>query len=127
MLTHVLSLAISLLPQAAGKPELQSGTFLYRTCQATIRGMDGVSRHLSVSDRIQELADTNYCQGYVDGFTKGMIFGGFPICFKENPSVGTLVSVYVAYMQKHPASLDEENYAGLAKALIDAYPCSVTK
>ena len=41
----------------------------------------------------------------------------------NGPRLGTIVRVYVAYMQKTPKEMDEDKHVGLLHAIVGAYPC----
>jgi hypothetical protein len=121
MLIPLLALGLSFAFQTPTDSNLNKGTSLFASCKAHIRVMDKTYKNLD-----DDYAESQYCLGYVEGFTTGDIYGGGSLCFKE-ATAGTLVRVYVAYMERHPKLLDEDKYVGLADALIDSYRCKAQK
>jgi len=121
MLIPLLAIGLSLATQNVTEANVNKGSSLFASCQAHIRVMDRTYKNLG-----DDYAEGNYCIGYIEGFTTGDIFGGGSICFTE-ASPGTLIRVYVAYMERHPKLLDEDKYVGLSDALVEAYPCKTRK
>ena len=102
-------------------PDTMSGTSLFADCQAWVRFNDQASK-----DDL-DFGKSEYCTGYIEGFTTGVIYGGSAgPCF-DSAAVGTLVRVYISYMGLHPALLDKPKYVGLSAALTDSYPCPAKK
>jgi hypothetical protein len=68
--------------------------------------------------------DENFdnCASYISGFVDGLgpTPGGCP---SPDATVGTLIRVYVAYMEKNPKWLDDYRFVGLLRAIREAYPC----
>jgi hypothetical protein len=62
-----------------------------------------------------------HCLDYVEGFLDGFM-GPKAVCL-NGTSNGTLVRVYVLYMQKNPKLLDDYRSVGLSRSVVDAYPC----
>lgn len=114
MLAPLLALVLS-SPVGA---DPNSGTKLFQECQAHER----ISDQTSTSN--MDYANAAHCVGYVEGFITGILVGPppAPLC-PVHATPGTIVRVYVAYMQQHPALLDKPMYEGLFAALSDAYPC----
>jgi hypothetical protein len=67
-------------------------------------------------------ADANTCLDYVDGFFGAIALTNNPIC-ADGASLGTIIRIYVAYMQKNPKFMDADKNLGLYAAMISAYPC----
>ncbi len=110
-------LVLSMLPQAAvNVPENSRGQHLFRACQAVIRTIDDPNAPMS------DFAAGSLCVGYIDGFTDGLEMAGRGLCL-SGANLGTMARVYVAFMEKNPKLLDVEQSAGLAKSLMDSYPC----
>jgi hypothetical protein len=105
MLTPLLILA-SYLPANDSR-----GSALYGNCKASIR-----SSETSIPNRDDDINGMN-CLEYITGFTDAFTIS-------ENTSRGTLVRIYVAYMDKYPKLLDEDRGIGVWGALASAYPCS---
>jgi hypothetical protein len=118
MLAPLLALAFAVQTPVS---DTMSGTSLFSDCQAWVRFNDKDSK-----DNL-DFGKSQYCNGYIEGFTTGVIFGGSTgPCF-ESATVGTLIRVYIAYMERHPALLDKPKYDGLSDALTEAYPCKAKK
>jgi len=113
-------LALALLQQSASASE--SGTSLSRDCQAHER----IAANGTASGADYYFGA--HCVGYIDGFIDGIlvISPSPPIC-PVHASMGTMVKVYLAYVQQHPVLLDKPAYEGLFAALSDAYPCEKGK
>lgn len=114
MLVPMLMLAMQLPPSAAGSD-------LYSACQAVVRYTDN-PRTPSDSEFIKVMQ----CLSYVDGFTDGLATSIKPICIGD-ASTGTMVRVYVQYMQNHPKLMDAPKGIGLNAALQSNYPCPATR
>jgi len=50
-------------------------------------------------------------------------YGSTGLCIKD-ARVGTIIRVYVAYMQKNPKLLDDLKIFGVIEAMKDSYSCS---
>ena len=46
-------------------------------------------------------------------------------CLPNEASYGTIIRLYVLYMEKNPKKLDDLPIVGMLYALADAYPCPV--
>lgn len=119
MILHAISLAITMIPQAADSTDADKGSYLVRACQAYVRMVDSIpSKNLEI-----DAAYTGYCVGYMAGFVAGISDGPTKVCF-NTASSATMARVYVAYMQKTPKLFDSDQRQGMKEALMDAYPCS---
>ncbi len=110
------------VPILAPAPSFDNGTRLYQSCRASVRLMDGTQASGP------ELEDPEFCRGYLSATTETYaLFSGAGYCLPRSSTYGTLIRVYVRYMELHPKSLDEQRLGGLLDALLDAYPCPVKK
>ena len=73
-----------------------------------------------------DLINGAYCIGYLNGFTASLPSTPPSICTHDE-SMGAMVRVYVSYMERNPALLEEDKRFGLRMALEDAYPCSAAR
>jgi hypothetical protein len=121
MIIPFLMATVLLVQQNLTEANVNKGSSLFASCQAHIRVMDRTYKNLD-----EDFPASEYCVGYVEGFTTGNVYGGGSLCFKE-ASAGTLVRVYVAYMQRNPKLLDDDKYVGLGLALRDSYQCKAKK
>lgn len=99
----------------------QRGSDLYQSCKTGIALMDSPSGATATTDEL--LAGTK-CQQYISGFLEGNMYGGSTIC-ADTATLGTLMRVYVAYMDANPKVMDEPKSVGVYLALAIAYPCPV--
>jgi hypothetical protein len=89
--------------------------------------MDGTS-----SVPMTDMAQGRVCQAFISGFIKGLQYAkDDPVC-ADAASVGTLMRVYVLYMEQNPEKMDEPKEYGLTSALTSRYACpsyikSITK
>jgi hypothetical protein len=113
MLAPLLLLAMI---QQAPLPDLHSASYLYESCKGAIRLQDdparGTEEDISLSD-----ACTVYIAGFLDGVSLSRV-----VC-TDNPTMGTLARVYIAYMDKHPKQMESNRAQALFNALTDADPC----
>ncbi len=107
-----------------GNPDtgnVESGTYLFHACQASIRVMD------SPTASEEDIRDGAFCAGYFHAFGDyNDMNSGSSICL-SNARVGTSIRVYSAYMEKNPKGLDAPMIVGVIQALKDAYPCQSPK
>jgi len=107
-------------PQGNSAPAMMKGSYLFHACQADIALQD------SLPDADARIAMAtgcvNYIGGYIDGARSKKQF-----CL-DGATNGTIVRVYVAFMQANPKLLDEDREVGVNFALLYNYPCkSATK
>ncbi len=77
-------------------------------------------------DGAQLSAEDEYHAGVCFGFIGGTVQGLNTMkvsCPPRSATLNTMVRVYLAYMNKHPKSLDFDRSAGVYGAMKDAYPC----
>jgi hypothetical protein len=67
---------------------------------------------------------SDYCIGYFEGFVDINQFSDSSLCL-NSARIGTLIRVYVSYMEKHPKLLDDFKVSGVIYALKETYPCPV--
>ena len=108
----------------AGQPPdtgatLSQGASLYHLCQAEVKLMSLPS--LTAASET-DVINGSYCMGYLNGFTGSLRRSDAAICTHDE-SMGTLVRVYVTFMEKNPQLMDQDRTLGLRMALRDAYPC----
>lgn len=118
MILPLIALAIALPQSNVPTPKPNIGSELYKACQAFERTVEP-KRKVSSDD----IADSQYCLGYIDAFGDSFPREASGICTDEHVTIGTLIRVYLAYMDKNPKLLDANRESGLALALADAYPC----
>ena len=106
----VLALALALGQTPSTKTWVASD--LYGNCK------DGLTEP-QTSERYFQLGQ---CGGYIDGLLDGIDQESFGICL-NNYTIGTLIKVYVAYMDRNQKYLDRARSFALIFALHDAYPC----
>lgn len=102
-----LALATSLLTHDP-IPERLRGSTLYNNCKA---------------DSQTHLMAATECMDYISGFVDAALSARL-ICPSENATNGTVVRIYLQFMDQHPELLDENRYLGLEGSLITAYPCT---
>jgi hypothetical protein len=100
--------------------QVELGSQLFRSCQASIRDMDSTTPHED------DLRDGGFCLGYFRGFGDYNAMAGSSICL-DRAHTGTAIRVYVAYMEKNPKYLDDAMIIGVIYALKEAYPCPAPK
>ncbi|MBB5066131.1 Rap1a/Tai family immunity protein [Granulicella mallensis] len=115
MLAPMLAIALF----AVDRP-FTTGTDLVHECKNYIAMLDN-TRNLDSVD----LYDAGACYGYIDGITAGLT--SMRVACPTDAALGTLVRVYLVYMEKHPKTLDFAASAGVYGALQEAYPCPVKK
>jgi hypothetical protein len=74
----------------------------------------------SPTAEMNDIAEGRVCMAYIDGVTSG----DNSIC-ADSASMGTLMRVYVAYMEKNPKMMDEPKNVGAHRAFAVEYPCPV--
>jgi hypothetical protein len=92
------------------------GTWLYHYCQVSVRAEDA-GKNAEPTD----IEDANQCIDYIAGFMDAS-YNTTLFC-TGNATTGTLIRIYVNYMQKHPKYRDEQRGIGLLAALHANYPC----
>ena len=107
---------ILLLAMQQPLPAADRGSELFHQCQAVIRMEDSPE-----SGPNADLPAVNHCLDYIEGFSEGLSAGG-QACF-NSASHGTLVRVYVAFMQAHPTYMDEAKGIGFYISMLQTYPC----
>ncbi len=114
LLTSVVGFA-----QTASNEEVHQGSYLYKSCHAAVRLMNS-STSVEAGDSIEE---SDFCLGYFTAFVDmNELQGHSSICL-DNASEGTMIRVYVAYMDRNPKLMDELMILGVVSALHDGYPC----
>jgi len=101
-------------------PPNQRGSALYHNCKADVRMMDSPT-----GGENADMEPAEMCLEYMAGFLDAIQIDG-SVCV-NGASRGTVVRVYVAYMDNHPKLFDVERDLGLFAALLEAYPCPVKK
>ena len=112
MLVPLLALAI-LAPT-------DKGSTLYTDCKAFVAMLNG-----NAKQEYSVAASAFRCAGYVDGIMDGA--DGLRGFCASNASTGTIVRVYIAYMDKNPKMFDEREGTGFMSALQEAYPCPMKR
>jgi hypothetical protein len=115
MLTLIFTAGLLAPAGAATKPEM--GIDLYHDCQAEVRIDD------SPSPSNQDITPAQSCISYISGFIDGLALGGDNFICAESATMNTAIRVYVAYMDKNPALMDQPKWAGLYQALAVTYHC----
>ena len=92
------------------------GSWLHHSCQASIRAEDAGS-----NANPTDIEDANHCIDYLAGFIDGS--SPTTLFCPGNATVGTLIRIYVNFMQRHPKYRDEQRGIGLIAALHANYPC----
>ncbi len=78
------------------------------------------STSVEAGDSIEE---SDFCLGYFTAFVDmNELQGHSSICL-DNASEGTMIRVYVAYMDWNPKLMDVLMILGVVSALHDGYPC----
>jgi Rap1a immunity proteins len=101
--------------------EDDKGSSLFHACQAAVRSMDAADGGTDADASL-----TGRCIDYTEGVSDGVVSLSPRSLCPGNASVGTMIRVYVIYMQGHPKLLDERKHIGLLNAWIEAYPCTKT-
>ena len=114
MIAIALLLAAS-FPQSA---DFSRGSHVYGACQAAVRMSDDPNSQQAKT----EMPSSTYCFGYLAGYIDGLNVLTEKACI-HGVSVSTVARVYVSYMQRNPALMDEAKHLGVVLALKGAYPC----
>jgi Rap1a immunity proteins len=114
----LLFMPLSFAQQAAPLQDFEKGSDLFHNCQGSVRALDS-SDGGSAADL--ELAEQ--CSAYVQGFIDGFALQSTSTLYSGDATVGTIIRVYVAYMQRNPKWLDDFKPIGLYIALRTTYPC----
>jgi hypothetical protein len=101
--------------------EEDKGSWLFHVCQAAVRSMDAADGGTDA-----DVPLTGRCLDYTEGVTDAVALLSTRSLCPGTASTGTMLRVYVNYMQKHPKLLDEPKQIGLLNAWIEAYPCTKT-
>lgn len=112
MLAPILFLAM----QQSSVPISDRGSVLFHQCQAVIREDDSPSGGPDA-----DLPAVSHCLDFIEGFSEGLSTGG-QACFGR-ASHGTMIRVYVAFMQAHPTYMDEAKGIGVYISMLQTYPC----
>ena len=112
-------LALAMMQSWELKPQ-DKGSALLHACKAELRVIDSADGKGDPEDRV--LAHT--CFQYVQGFADGSDLAGENVC-AGTATIGTLIRVYVAFVEKNPKLLEAYRGVGLHMARLDAYPCPV--
>ena len=100
--------------------ESDRGSGLYRECKVAIKVGDDLEH--STSD---EVDTATKCLRYFQGMTEALSVvepaGG--VCLGPHSTMGTIMHVYVRFMDTHPKYLDENRWDGTFTALQQSYPC----
>jgi hypothetical protein len=123
-----LALALSLFTTAhcaAQKDDviapLDRGSQMFLDCKSGIKLIE--SSASGVRDKDIDLHGGERCVNYFVGFTEAASFGTL-LCW-GNGTIGTMMRVYIAYMEAHPKMMDEPRAMGVQFALFDAYHCPI--
>ena len=101
-------------------PKSERGLALYQDCQAQVRVWDTPNdRDVSPADLRMAYECLTYVRGFLDGIDS---VESNAIC-TEGASYGSMIRVYVAFMQNNPKNLDMPMGNTLRSALIETYPC----
>jgi hypothetical protein len=100
----------------AGVEDDSKGSWLYHSCQSGVRAEDA-GKNADAND----IEDANHCIDYIAGFMDES--SSDTLFCVGNASKGTLIRIYVNYMQKHPKYRDQYRAIGLLAALHANYPC----
>lgn len=110
MLTPVLALAMM------QEQSYTKGSELSSQCKNWVALVDK-TRTLT-EDEIYQAGE---CEGYVNGLMSGLV--SMRVGCPGKGTLGTLIRVYLAYVDGHPKVLDMAASAGLFGAVKEAYPC----
>ena len=113
MIVPILALAMM---QQSPLP-FTKGSDLYSQCKNWVALVDK-TRGLTDDETYQ----AGECNGYVDGMTSGLTSMRIA-CPPPTATIGTLIRVYLVYVDAHPKVLDFGASAGMYGALKEAYPC----
>jgi Rap1a immunity proteins len=100
---------------------LDHGSQMFLDCKSGIKLIESVAS--GVRDKDMDIHGGERCANYFVGFTEAASFGNL-LCF-GNGTLGTMVRVYIAYMEAHPKIMDEPRAIGVQYALFDAYHCPI--
>jgi len=87
---------------------------LFHACQNAISFVD--------TPNASQPGRADYCFGYFEGYSNVVSLNGSQLCL-GNARIGTLIRVYIAYMEKNPKELDDPNVFGVTHALRESYSC----
>jgi len=110
-------LALAMLHQSTEIQAVQKGSWLYSACKGAQRYLDAPTGHKPEEDS----SNFDNCTSYIAGFIEGD--NGIASCPPDEASLGTMLRLYLAYMDKNPKLLDNYRVLGLRTALREAYPC----
>ena len=97
-------------------PQFATGADLYRGCKDWVALVDQ-TREVDGGD----LYDAGACHGYIDGVSGGLI--SMRASCPGNATLGTMIRVYLVYVDRHPKVLDFAPSAGVVGAMKETYPC----
>ena len=97
---------------------INTSSRLFHSCQDSVRFMDNPQSPVEGSE---------YCLGYFSGFTDMLTMSPSPGICVADARIGTLIRVYVAYMEKNPQHLDDHEILGVALAMKEPYSCTAKK
>jgi hypothetical protein len=117
MLAPLLALAMM---QSSELKNQDKGSSLLHACKAELRVIDSADGKGAEEDRML----AHVCFQYVQGFTDGSDLAGENIC-PGAATMGTIIRVYIAYMEKNPKLLEAYRGVGLHMAILDAYACPI--
>lgn len=92
------------------------GSTLYRDCKAAIAIIDATAKESSDAS-----FSAGRCIGFFNGFTSVKSTDA-RICTSD-ASTGTMIRVYIFFMDRNPKLMDSPEGAGALLALREAYPC----
>jgi hypothetical protein len=100
--------------------ENERGATLYRECKLGIKVVDD-TKH----SEPDEVDTATKCLRYFQGYTEALAAVDEPtkVCLPDSTTIGTVIHVYVRFMDIHPRYLDDRIWQGTYHALIEAYPC----
>ena len=117
MLAPLLMIFTALQSQVDGPvPVVDRGSTLFHNCQAAVRLYDSTDGGAS-----SDSAPAAHCADYMNGFIEGAI-SAHGIC-TGNTSEGTIIRIYVKFMEDNPSYLDRSRIVGVYRALWNNYRC----
>jgi hypothetical protein len=120
----VLTLGFALLVQSASAQtsyadDVQDGSYLHKSCQAVVKMMNS-SSSTEAGDAIEE---SDFCLGYFKALLDMHNLQGHNGLCVNNARTGTVILVYVEYMDRNPKLMDEPMVLGAISALHYGYAC----
>jgi hypothetical protein len=99
--------------------EQEKGSTLFENCKADLRIADSESKNSALDE-----TGAYRCIGYAQGFADAYAMVSPARFCAEGASIGTIIRIYVNFMQQNPKYLDSYRGIGFLEAMKASYPCA---